>query len=121
MTKFTTINAATEETVATYDLMSKEAAFAKVEACHDVSDEIIGHKRVRSVTMTGSDGVGRHTGQKATRHLKKSVLELGSNDAYLVLEDADVELAVKTCVQGGFTLSIETSCCSFSQYSAGGR
>ncbi|MEO0714219.1 MAG: aldehyde dehydrogenase family protein, partial [Pseudomonadota bacterium] len=31
---------------------------------------------------------------------KKTVLELGSNDAYLVLEDADIELAVKTCVQG---------------------
>ena len=50
--------------------------------------------------MTGSDGAGRHIGQKATQHLKKSVLELGSNDAYLVLEDADVELAVKACVQG---------------------
>lgn len=67
---------------------------------HDISDEIIGHDRVRAVTMTGSDGAGRHIGTKATEHLKKSVLELGSNDAYLVLEDADIELAVKTCVQG---------------------
>ncbi len=67
---------------------------------HDLSDEIIEHKRIRGVTMTGSDGAGRHIGQKATQHLKKSVLELGSNDAYLVLEDADVELAVKTCLQG---------------------
>ncbi len=67
---------------------------------HDVSDEVIEHKRVRGVTMTGSDTAGRRIGQKATQQLKKSVLELGSNDAYLVLEDADVELAVKTCVQG---------------------
>lgn len=67
---------------------------------HDVSDEVIEHKLIRGVTMTGSDAAGRHIGEKATHNLKKSVLELGSNDAYLVLEDADLELAVKTCVQG---------------------
>lgn len=67
---------------------------------HDTSDKVIEHKLVRGVTMTGSDSAGRYIGQKASKHLKKSVLELGSNDAYLVLEDADVELAVKTCVQG---------------------
>ena len=67
---------------------------------HDTSDEIIEHKRVRGVTMTGSDGAGRHIGEMAAKNLKKSVLELGSNDAYVVLEDADIELAVKTCVQG---------------------
>lgn len=67
---------------------------------HDISDEVIAHRHVRAVTMTGSDDSGRHIGQKAAKHLKKTVLELGSNDAYLVLEDADVELAVKTCVQG---------------------
>lgn len=50
--------------------------------------------------MTGSDNAGRHIGTEATKNLKKSVLELGSNDAYLILEDADIELAVKTCVQG---------------------
>lgn len=67
---------------------------------HDLSNEVIAHKLVRGVTMTGSDGAGRKIGQQAAKHLKKSVLELGSNDAYLVLEDADVELAVKTSVQG---------------------
>ncbi len=67
---------------------------------HDTSDKIIEHKLVRAVTMTGSDTAGRHVGQQASKHLKKCVLELGSNDAYLVLEDADIELAVKCCVQG---------------------
>ena len=67
---------------------------------HDTSDEIIAHPLIRGVTMTGSDGAGRHIGAKAAENLKKTVLELGSNDAYLVLEDADVELAVKTCVRG---------------------
>ncbi|WP_373064900.1 NAD-dependent succinate-semialdehyde dehydrogenase [Gemmatimonas sp.] len=67
---------------------------------HDISDAIIAHEYVRAVTMTGSDVTGRHIGQAAAKLLKKTVLELGSNDAYLVLEDADVALAVKTCVQG---------------------
>lgn len=77
-----------------------DGLFDVVLVDHDVSDEIIAHELVRGVTMTGSDAAGRHIGQEAAKHLKKSVLELGSNDAYLVLEDADIELAVKTCVQG---------------------
>lgn len=67
---------------------------------HEISDEVIAHEKIRAVTMTGSDGAGKHIGQKATEALKKTVLELGSNDAYLVLEDADLELAVETCVKG---------------------
>ena len=67
---------------------------------HDTSDAIIEHEHVRAVTMTGSDNAGRHIGQKASQNLKKTVLELGSNDAFVVLEDADIELAVKTCVEG---------------------
>lgn len=67
---------------------------------HDVSDRIIEHPRVRGVTMTGSDKAGRHIGAKAGGALKKTVLELGSNDAYLVLEDADIDLAVELAVQG---------------------
>jgi succinate-semialdehyde dehydrogenase/glutarate-semialdehyde dehydrogenase len=77
-----------------------EHLFQVIIVDHDTSDEIIAHPLVRGVTMTGSDGAGRHIGAKAAENLKKTVLELGSNDAYLVLEDADVELAVKTCVQG---------------------
>lgn len=77
-----------------------EGLFDIVVVDHDTSDQIIAHKYVRGVTMTGSDTAGRKIGEMAAKHLKKSVLELGSNDAYIVLEDADVELAVKMCVQG---------------------
>jgi len=52
------------------------------------------------VTLTGSPGAGRHVGEKAGKALKKTVLELGSNDAYLVLSDADLKTAVETCVTG---------------------
>ena len=77
-----------------------EGLFDVLVIDHATSDKLIEHKLVRAVTMTGSDQAGRHIGQQAAKNLKKSVLELGSNDAYLVLEDADIDLAVKTCVQG---------------------
>lgn len=50
--------------------------------------------------MTGSAKAGKTIAKKAGEKLKKTVLELGSNDAYIVLEDADVPKAVETCVNG---------------------
>ncbi|HEA20849.1 hypothetical protein LCGC14_1545640 [marine sediment metagenome] len=67
---------------------------------HDQSDTIIEHKLVRGVTLTGSPDAGRIIAKKAGEVLKKTVLELGSNDAYLVLDDADIALAAKVSVQG---------------------
>ncbi len=66
---------------------------------HDTSDAIIEHDKVRGVTLTGSDTAGKHVGQAAAKVLKPTVLELGSNDAYLVLEDADLDTAVEVCSQ----------------------
>ena len=77
-----------------------ENLFKTLLITHDQSDEVIKHKAVRGVTLTGSSSAGRKVGQKATAELKKVVLELGSNDAYIVLEDADLELAVEKCVRG---------------------
>lgn len=67
---------------------------------HDQSDKIIENELVRGVTLTGSSGAGRHIAGKAGAVLKKTVLELGSNDAYIVLADADIELAARTCANG---------------------
>ncbi|WP_339704670.1 NAD-dependent succinate-semialdehyde dehydrogenase [uncultured Kriegella sp.] len=67
---------------------------------HEQSNEIINHELVRGVTLTGSPGAGEKIGEKAGAAIKKSVLELGSNDAYLILDDADIELAVEKSVKG---------------------
>ena len=67
---------------------------------HDQSNAIVGNDLVRAVTLTGSEAAGRTVATKAAEVLKKTVLELGSNDAYLILDDADLELAVDTCVKG---------------------
>lgn len=77
-----------------------EDLFQVVLVDHDTSDALIADPKVRGVTLTGSDAAGRHVGAVAAKALKKTVLELGSNDAYLVLEDADIETAVKFSVMG---------------------
>lgn len=61
--------------------------------------KVIEHPLVRAVTLTGSTEAGMQVAQQAAGLLKKSVLELGGSDAYLVLEDADLEAAAETCVQ----------------------
>ena len=77
-----------------------DGLFSALIISHDQSDRVIEHERVRGVTLTGSPNAGRDIAQKAGKVLKKTVLELGSNDAYLVLSDADVEKAAKICVTG---------------------
>ncbi|WP_179353935.1 NAD-dependent succinate-semialdehyde dehydrogenase [Winogradskyella vidalii] len=77
-----------------------EGLFSVMVINHEQSDKLITHKHVRGITLTGSPVVGEAIGEKAGKALKKSVLELGSNDAYIVLEDADLELAIKKCVMG---------------------
>lgn len=74
--------------------------FATLVIDHDQSDEVIKNRFVRGVTLTGSPDAGKNIGQKATAQLKKTVLELGSNDAYLIFEDAEIDEAVKACVKG---------------------
>ncbi|WP_312751739.1 NAD-dependent succinate-semialdehyde dehydrogenase [Psychrobacter sanguinis] len=64
---------------------------------HDQSEQIIANNKIRGVTLTGSDKAGAVVAQQAAKVLKKTVMELGSNDAFIVLEDADLELAATTC------------------------
>jgi succinate-semialdehyde dehydrogenase/glutarate-semialdehyde dehydrogenase len=59
--------------------------------------ELIDAPEVAAVTLTGSTPAGRAVAARAGERLKKTVLELGGSDAYLVLEDADLEAAAEAC------------------------
>ncbi|WP_198328939.1 NAD-dependent succinate-semialdehyde dehydrogenase [Psychrobacter faecalis] len=74
-----------------------EGLFRALIIDHDQSEKVIEHEKVRGVTLTGSDVAGRVVAQQAAKVLKKTVMELGSNDAFIVLEDADLDLAAATC------------------------
>lgn len=68
----------------------------------EVGDEIIAHPAVRRISFTGSTEVGRIIAEKAGRHLKRAVLELGGKDPLIVLGDADVDYAVDAAAWGAF-------------------
>ena len=61
---------------------------------------VIKNPLVRAVTLTGSTPAGKSVASLAGSLLKKTVLELGGNDPYVILEDADLENAVESCIAG---------------------
>jgi len=65
----------------------------------DAVEQIIEHPHIKAVTLTGSNGAGSKVAAKAGELIKKTVLELGGSDAYVVLADADLDHAAHTCVE----------------------
>lgn len=63
-------------------------------------EHIIGHRAIAAITLTGSTAAGSKVAEASGRHLKKLVLELGGSDAYVILEDADLDLALEIALRG---------------------
>lgn len=76
-----------------------DGVFQNLIVHHDETEKIISHDAVRAITLTGSGAAGAAVSQIASKYIKKSLLELGGSNSFIVLEDADIELAVNTAVQ----------------------
>jgi succinate-semialdehyde dehydrogenase/glutarate-semialdehyde dehydrogenase len=75
------------------------AAFATFLLPSSRIEKLIGDRRIRGVTLTGSEGAGRKVAAAAGANLKKSVLELGGSDPFIVFPTANLEKAVMTAVE----------------------
>ncbi|NNF34550.1 MAG: NAD-dependent succinate-semialdehyde dehydrogenase [Saprospiraceae bacterium] len=76
-----------------------KGAFSTLLISSDQVASVIEDSRVKSVTLTGSGPAGSAVAAVAGKEIKKSVLELGGSDAYIVLKDADITLAAEQCYQ----------------------
>ncbi|MBO2640633.1 NAD-dependent succinate-semialdehyde dehydrogenase [Shewanella algae] len=77
-----------------------QGAFQNLYATRDQIEQIINSPKVHGVALTGSEGAGAVIASQAGKALKKSTLELGGSDAFIVLEDAELEKTIDWAVFG---------------------
>jgi succinate-semialdehyde dehydrogenase/glutarate-semialdehyde dehydrogenase len=75
-----------------------EGVFQTLLIGSDAVERVLADSRVAAATLTGSEGAGRSVAATAGKHLKKTVLELGGSDPYIVMPSADVQKAATTAV-----------------------
>ncbi|HEY9018574.1 NAD-dependent succinate-semialdehyde dehydrogenase [Thiomicrospira sp.] len=86
-----------------------DSVFTNLMIGADKVESVIRNRYVRAVTLTGSEPAGRKVAAIAGSELKKTVLELGGSDAFIVLDDADIKLAIEGAVTSRF-LNMGQSC-----------
>jgi succinate-semialdehyde dehydrogenase/glutarate-semialdehyde dehydrogenase len=79
-----------------------EGVFATLHIDNAQTAALIGDPRIQAVTLTGSERAGKSVAATAGAHLKKCVMELGGSDPFVVLQDADLDVAIKIAVASRF-------------------
>ena len=74
--------------------------FNNLQIPSSLVSKVIEHDKVQGVAITGSTNAGKAVAKIAGKNLKKTVLELGGNDAFLILDDAELDHAVRACTEG---------------------
>jgi succinate-semialdehyde dehydrogenase/glutarate-semialdehyde dehydrogenase len=87
-------------------------AYTNLLISHDQSDKVIDDTRIAGVALTGSVAAGRSIAARAGQNLKPSSMELGGSDAFIVLEDADMEKTIPWAVWGRMFNAGQTCCAS---------
>jgi succinate-semialdehyde dehydrogenase/glutarate-semialdehyde dehydrogenase len=85
-----------------------DGVFDVLHIDNDQAAEVLRDARVKAVTLTGSERAGRSIASNAGSQLKKSVMELGGSDAFVVLDDADLDKTVAAAVKSRFDNSGQT-------------
>ena len=84
--------------------------YTNLRVSHEQSDKIIDDPRIKGVALTGSEAAGRSIAARAGQNLKKSTMELGGSDAFIVLDDADLAHTIPWAVWGRVYNAGQTCC-----------
>ncbi|MFD0931009.1 NAD-dependent succinate-semialdehyde dehydrogenase [Psychroflexus salinarum] len=76
-----------------------KAVFQNLIIHHDETESVVSHDAVKAITLTGSERAGSSVAQLAGKYIKKSLLELGGSNSFIVLDDADINQAVETAIK----------------------
>ena len=89
-----------------------EGLYTNLLISHAQSDKVIDDVRIAGVALTGSVAAGRSIAARAGQNLKPTSMELGGSDAFIVLEDADIEKTIPWAVWGRMYNAGQTCCAS---------
>lgn len=93
-----------------HDAGAPVGAYTNLLISHEQSDRVIDDSRVRGVALTGGGAAGRVIAARAGQNLKKSSMELGGSDAFIVLDDADLDRVIPWAVWGRMYNGGQTCC-----------
>ncbi|MEO8936345.1 MAG: NAD-dependent succinate-semialdehyde dehydrogenase [Burkholderiaceae bacterium] len=92
------------------DAGAPKGAYTNLLISHDQSDTVIDDPRIKGVALTGSVAAGRSIAARAGKHLKKTSMELGGSDVFIVLDDADLAKTIPWAVWGRMYNAGQTCC-----------